>query len=154
MFSRHILTASLFGIISTAGMAQTADPNYARDVKAGLEHSGRDSAPASNKASNIEASNTKSMIAPTLPTPPLRTDAGAREFLQAARASLVAGRTGEAQQALEMAQTRALNGEVPQERASIPNSSLFIIRIRDALHSLASGDSGQAFVMIDSALAG
>ena len=66
------------------------------------------SMPMGTRASNIDASDTRSTIAPNLPSPSLGPDASPVDFLRAAQASLQAGRTGEAQQSLEMAQTRLL----------------------------------------------
>ena len=66
------------------------------------------SMPMGTRASNIDGSDTRSTIAPNLPSPSLGPDASPVDFLRAAQASLQAGRTGEAQQSLEMAQTRLL----------------------------------------------
>ena len=71
---------------------------------------------------------------------------------QAARASLVAGRTGQAQQSLEMAETRALDRVVPQGQTNAPSDSQIVARIQDARHALGSGDSAHAIQLIDLAL--
>jgi hypothetical protein len=73
--------------------------------------------------------------------------------LRAARASLVAGHTGQAQQSLEMAETRALDRSVAQGQTSTPSDSQFVSEIRDARHALGSGDRPHAIQLIDVALA-
>ena len=70
----------------------------------------------------------------------------------AARAALVAGNTGEAQQSLEMAETRALGRPVVLGQANTPNASLYIARIADARSALGKGDSRYAISLIDVAL--
>jgi hypothetical protein len=67
-------------------------------------------------------------------------------------ASLVAGHTGQAQQSLEMAETRALGRSVAQNQTSTPSDSPLVSRIRDARHALGSGDRTQAIQLIDLAL--
>lgn len=59
------------------------------------------SMPMGTRASNIDGSDTRSTIAPNLPSPSLGPDASPVDFLRAAQASLQAGRTGEAQQSLD-----------------------------------------------------
>jgi hypothetical protein len=67
---------------------------------------------------------------------------------------LVAGHTGEAQQSLEMAETRALTRSVAQDPASVPTDSQFVSRISDARHALGDGNSAHAIELIDLALSG
>ena len=81
-------------------------------------------------------------------------DATPFEFLRAARASLVSGQTGKAQQALEMAETRALARVVPAGQMTGPSDSQFVSHIRDARRALSVGDSPAAITLIDRALAG
>lgn len=78
------------------------------------------SLPTSNKASNITAQDTTSPIAPRLPNPPVPEGGTSHAFLVAARAALVGDRTGEAQEALEWAETRALDRSVPLFQTSTP----------------------------------
>jgi hypothetical protein len=66
------------------------------------------SLPMSDKAGNITAADTTSPLAARLPEPLVADNAPIRDFLVAGRNALAAGRTGEAQEALERAQTRAL----------------------------------------------
>jgi len=110
MRTLNIATAALLGLTSLSALAQVpsgTDP--ATDARPGQEIGVGQSMPMSNHASNIVPHDTRSNIAPTLPASSAGEGAQTREYLRAARASLVAGRTGQAQQSLEMAETRTLD---------------------------------------------
>jgi len=92
------------------------------------------------------------MIAPNLPSPDVGEDAPSRAYLRAARAALLQGRTGEAQQALEMAETRALDRSVPLFQTNVPSKSPLVDTIQKALNALGSGDRAGAVQFIDQAL--
>jgi len=146
-------TVALLSIAAVQALAQAPsglDP--ATGARAGHQPGVGVSLPLSNKASNIGPADTQSTIAPTLPTPSVGETATTREYLQAARASLVAGRTGQAQQSLEMAETRALDRSVAQGQTNAPSDSQMVARIQDARRALGSGDSTQAIQLIDRAL--
>lgn len=105
--------------------------------------------PASGKASNITGSDTRSAVAPRLPTP----DADDPDrLLAAAQNALSRGRTGEAQEALERAETRLLDRSTPSGAASTPISEPRIDAIRQALSSLGSGDRAGAKAAITTAM--
>lgn len=91
--------ALLLGLAFTGAVfAQDADQAQDRDVN-----------PTSNKASNIEPGSP--VIADQLPQP-----TGGRslsDLLRDAKSALQSGQTGEAQEALEEAETRALTRSVP-----------------------------------------
>ena len=108
--------------------------------------------PPSTRASNITPDNTRSNVAPSLPASPVGDNAEIQDYLRAARSSLAAGRTGEAQQSLEMAETRALTRSTDASQASTPDSNPMVIRIRDALHALGTGNRTQALELIDGGL--
>jgi len=110
------------------------------------------SLPRGNRASNINQYNTRSQIAPNLPSPALGPDASPADFLRSAESSLRAGRTGEAQQALEMAQTRLLDRSVPQGQTNNPSANPAVAQISQALHALAAGQSAQAIQLIDATI--
>jgi hypothetical protein len=76
------------------------------------------------------------------------------DYLKAARAALIAGRTGQAQQSLEMAETRSLDRSVTQGQTATPSDSQLVARIRDARHALGSGDRAHAIQLIELALSG
>jgi hypothetical protein len=111
------------------------------------------SLPRSDKASNITPQDTASAIAPNLPSPPVGPDASVRDYLVAARSALLVGRTGEAQQSLEMAETRALDRSVPLLQTNVPSDSPLVDEIGQALRALAAGDRGHAVQTIEAALA-
>jgi len=140
---------------SLSALAQVpsgADP--ATGARPGHQIGVGDSLPRSGKASNIVPADTRSNIAPTLPMATVGDDAASRDYLKAARASLVAGRTGQAQQSLEMAETRVLDRSVRQGETDTPSHSQLVSRIREARHALGGGDRTQAIQLIDLALAG
>jgi len=110
------------------------------------------SLPMGTHASNIDSSDTRSTIAPNLPSPAIGPNANAADYLRAAQASLQAGRTGEAQQALEMAQTRLLDRSVPMGQTNNPSDNPAVTQISQALRALAGHDLAQAMQAIQSAI--
>jgi hypothetical protein len=143
MRSLNLATFAVIGMASLANARQSVPEGYVRD---GLG-TGRD--PVSTRASNILPENSRSMIAPALPEPALGSDAAPHEYLRAARAALAAGRTGEAQQSLEMAETRVLTRAIPPEAAATPDPNPAVNQIRSALHALGEGDRARALQIID-----
>ncbi len=152
MRSLMFATVAVLGLTALPALAQAPFGSDAA-IRTSHEPGVGISLPLSDRASNNGPADTRSTIAPTLPSPPLGEDATARDYLTAARAALVAGRTGEAQQALEMAETRALDRTVGLGQVGVPNASPFIARIGDARRALGFGDRAQAIAMIDQALA-
>jgi hypothetical protein len=110
------------------------------------------SMPMGTRASNIDQSNTRSLIAPNLGTPSLGENASPVDYLRAAQSALQVGRTGEAQQSLEMAQTRLLDRSVPMQQTNNPSDNPAVTQISQALRALASGDRAQAMQAIQSAI--
>lgn len=109
---------------------------------------GRDA--VATRASNITPEDTGSGVAPALPVPPVGPDGSPMAYLHAARDALAAGRTGEAQQSLEMAETRELARAVPPEAANTPDADPMVNQIDDALHALGDGHRSRALEIIDS----
>jgi hypothetical protein len=146
---------ALLGLTALTALAQApAGTNPATGARPGHEPGVGESLPLSNRASNIGPGDTKSTIAPTLPAAGIGPDATSRDYLREARAALVAGRTGQAQQSLEMAETRALDRSVPQDQTGAPSRSQLVAKIQDALHALAGHNRAQTIQLIDIALAG
>jgi hypothetical protein len=102
------------------------------------------SLPLSDKASNATAADTHSVIAPRLPTPSVGEESSPRQFLEAAQRALTLGRTGEAQEALERAESRLLDRTVPPSRADQPSQQPVVSQVGDARRALAAGDRAQA----------
>ncbi len=146
-------TVALLAMTAHSAFAQTASGvNPATGARPGHEPGVGESLPRSDKSSNIAPGDTRSNIAPTLPQPALGENATTQDYLRAARAALAAGRTGQAQQSLEMAETRALDRSVAQEQTNTPSDSQLVARIRDARGALGGRDRARAMQLIDLAL--
>lgn len=109
------------------------------------------SLPMSDKAANITPEDTHSIIAPNLAAPPVPHPATPLDYLIAARVALAAGHTGEAQEALERAETRAIDRAVPPALADQPVVDPLVEKIRKARLALAANDIQRAMLLIDSA---
>ena len=143
-----LASAAAFSVMSGAAFAQTADQTARPGRVAGVGVS----EPTSTRASNIDASDTRSTIAPTLPSPREGADAGPRAFLRTASQALQANRTGEAQEALERAESRALDRSTDPAAASAPDTRPMIQQIATAREALGHGDVAGARRAIDMAL--
>jgi hypothetical protein len=110
------------------------------------------SLPMGSNASNINPTDTQSPIAPNLPSPDVGANASAPDYLIAARNALAAGRTGEAQQSLEMAQTRLLDRSVPLFQTNTPSANPVVSQISQALQALAAGDRPRSMQLIEAAI--
>jgi hypothetical protein len=97
-------------------------------------------AASSWQASNIDPYDTHSDIAPNLPLPMQGVNAGPQGYLHAAEQALHHGRTGLAQNALEMAETRLLDRAVPRGQGDVPDRGRSIHAIDIALRDLARND--------------
>ena len=75
-----------------------------------------------------------------------------RDYLVAARSALAAGRTGEAQQALEMPEIRALERFVLLFQTAAPIVDAQVARIENAPHTLATGEHLEAIRLIEGAI--
>lgn len=110
------------------------------------------SLPMGSNASNINPTNTPSEIAPNLPSPDVGEGASAQAYLIAARNALAAGRSGEAQQALEMAETRLLDRSTPLFQTNTPSANPVVSQISQALQALAAGDRPMCMTLIEAAI--
>ncbi len=109
-------------------------------------------APAAAGASNTTTSDTRSVIAPRLPSPALGDDAPPSDFLHAARVALMLHHLGEAQEALERAESRALDRSLPPSQARQASKQSLIKQITEARRALSSGDNDLTLRMIGVAL--
>ena len=146
------LSAAMLGLAAVQALAQTPVIDM-QGARAGHEPGVGESLPRSGNASNIQPGDTRSTIAPTLTMPSIGADAGPRDYLLSARSALVAGHSGLAQQALEMAETRVLDRSVVASQAGQANDGILVGLIHDALHSLGSGHISESIHTIDMALA-
>jgi hypothetical protein len=110
------------------------------------------STPMGTHASNIDRMDTRSPIAPNLPAPGVGDHASVDGYLRSAQRALTAGRTGEAQQALEMAQTRLLDRSVPYGQTNSPSDNPAVQQISQALKALAAGDRATCLSLIQTAM--
>jgi len=110
------------------------------------------SLPAGNRASNIGPQDSQNAVAPNLPGPALPDNARASDYMRAAQNALAAGRSGEAQQALEMAQTRLLDRSVPLGQTNNPSDNPAVRQTTLALQALSSGDRATCMQQIQAAL--
>jgi hypothetical protein len=108
--------------------------------------------PSSNAASNLNAATASHTWAPSLPTPPVAENAPPTAFIQAALNALAAGRTGEAQEAIERAESRVLTRSVRPSRADQPSHQPLIQQLAAARDALAGGDRLDAVSKLQAAL--
>jgi len=87
-----------------------------------------------------------------LPTPAVGENASTADLLRAARGALAAGRTGEAQQALEMAQTRLLDRSVPLGQTDRPSDNPMVQQIAQARQALLADDRPACMRLIEAAM--
>jgi hypothetical protein len=97
--------------------------------------------PQSGGASNINAADTHSNIAPQLPVPALSAGASPHAYLLDAQQALQQHRTGAAQEALERAETRLLDRTTPPSAADTADAAPLVQQIDQALQAI--GHSGR-----------
>jgi hypothetical protein len=109
--------------------------------------------PATRTPSNTTPPDTRLVMAPSLPAPPVPSAAPPSVFLSAARRAVAVGRTGEAQEALERAETRLLDRDLPSAAAPVPDNQRAVLAIGAARRALAAHDRRAAITAIDDAIA-
>ena len=114
-------------------------------------YQGGASVPLSPRASNIGPGDTRSEIAPRLPNPETASNSP-EALLRAAQRSLSQNKTGAAQQALEMAETRILSRTVEPANASVPDPAAMVQHIGEARRALGAGNRAGAQAAIAAAL--
>jgi hypothetical protein len=88
-----------------------------------------------------------------LPAPAVDDDAPPVAFLDAARRAIAANRTGEAQEALERAESRVLSRPVKPSKAGEPSTQKLVKEIAQARQALGEGDRLRAVQLIETAMA-
>jgi len=151
---RPVAAAALLAVTATAALAQPVPPgaNPETGARPGNIIGTGNSLPMSNRASNIGAADTRSLLAPRLPAPPIGENASPRQLLLAARQALQSGQTGEAQESLERAEARLLDRSVAPSRADQPIGGPMVTEIGSARHALGRGDIPGAIQIIDGLL--
>jgi hypothetical protein len=110
------------------------------------------STPTTNNATNINPQGSPGTYAPRLPEPQAGEDATVRRYLEDARRALATGRTGEAQEALEHAETRLLDRSVAPSRINDPSRNPQANAVAQARLALGAGDRAGAMRIIDASL--
>ncbi len=148
-----ICCVALLAALAAPAGAQYPDqsPRDGQYVRPGNEIGTGQSLPFTDQPSNLAPSTQP--YGYRLPTPEVDENAPASVFLQAARRALAAGRGGEAQEALERAESRALDRSVRPSRAGQPSRQPVVANIAAAREALASGDRMRVLELIDTALA-
>ena len=98
------------------------------------------------------ASSARVVLSP-LPSPNLPEGAKPSEALRAAQGALAAGRVKEAEEALEMAETRILDRSVPLGQTYNPSNNPTVGQISQARQALAANDKATSMQYIQAALA-
>lgn len=147
----HLIAAAALAVATSAipGMraaAQTATMSPPPGELGGKQ-------PMSNAASNIIPGGSHTNWAPSLPTPAVDDNAPPSAFLRAAEGAIAANHTGEAQEALERAESRALDRTVRPSKASQPSGQPLVHQIALARQALGNGDRMKALSLIKQALA-
>jgi hypothetical protein len=109
--------------------------------------------PATRPPSNVTPYDMRSAIAAALPVQPVPSATPPSVFLSAARRAVAVGSAGEAQKALERAETRLLDRDLPSAAASAPDNQQAVLAIGTARHALAAHDRQAAITAIDDAIA-
>jgi len=135
-------------LLATPAFAQM--PDTATGARPGNDIGTGMSLPRSDKASNLNEATTRSTIAPNLPAPDADT---VPALLATARQDLRTNQTGAAQEALERAETRVLDRDIPVGTERIPDQSSLVMGIGQARQALAAGDLRGAAGIIDRLLA-
>jgi hypothetical protein len=130
-------------------LALSAAPALAQTVPdAGGGHQ-----PTSTVPTNTGPENTRTVWSPQLPAPAVSDAAPPAAFVRAAQAAIAAGRLGEAQEAIERAESRALDRTVRPSRATVPSHQPLVQQLAQARQLLGAGDRMGALRMLDRALA-
>jgi hypothetical protein len=92
-------------------------------------------------------------VRPALPSPDVPPQTGrTSDYLRYAQGALAAGRNGEAQEALEMAQTRMLDRSVPMLQTNNPSDNPTVGQISQALQALAARDRASCLRFVQAAI--
>jgi len=94
----------------------------------------------------------QTVLAP-LPSPNLPEGAKPSDALRAAQGALATGRIGEAQDALEMAETRMLDRSVELGQTGNPSDNPTVVQISQARQALTARDRATCMQLIQSAIA-
>jgi len=111
------------------------------------------SEPMSTRASNINQADSRSQIAPRLPTPAGGENASPQTYLRDAQRALGQKRTGAAQEALERAETAFLNNPANPAEPGGQVGNPMQQTVEQARQALGRGNTAEARQLVDQALA-
>lgn len=152
LFSFAVPAAFAATTLRTFPQSAPTCTNPATGARPGNEIGTGNSLPLSDKASNITPGDTAHTRHESARTP-VGDDATPQGYLIAARTALAAGRTGETQRALEMAETRGLDRSVPLVQTNAPIRGPPVAAIEDALHALSARNWSRTMQIIESTIA-
>jgi hypothetical protein len=109
--------------------------------------------PTSTAPANVGPGDTHTLWSPQLPTPFVDDNAAPAAFMKAAEAAIAAGRLGEAQEAIERAESRALDRSVRPSKAGQPSQQKLVRQLADARRALGTGDRAGALRLLQAAMA-
>jgi hypothetical protein len=109
--------------------------------------------PTSTAPANVGPTDTHTLWSPQLPTPFVDPNASPAAFMKAAEAAIAAGRLGEAQEAIERAESRVLDRAVRPSKAGQPSQQKLVRQLSDARQALGAGDKAGALRLLEAALA-
>ena len=98
------------------------------------------------------AQSDRGVVLPPLPSVGVPEGGRPSDYLRAAQSALAAGHAGEAQSALEMAQTRILDRSVPLGQTDNPSDNPTIGQISQARQALAARDRATCLQLIQAAI--
>jgi hypothetical protein len=104
-------------------------------------------------SATASAQSDRSVVLPPLPSPNVPEGSRPSDYLRAAQGALAAGHAGEAESALEMAQTRILDRSVPLGQTDNPSDNPTIGQIAQARQALAARDRVTCQQLIQAAIA-
>jgi hypothetical protein len=108
--------------------------------------------PLSTAPTNLGPVDTRTLWSPELPTPTVDADAPPAAFVKAAQGAIAAGRLGEAQEAIERAESRALTRSVRPSKAGEPSNQALVKQLAEARQALSDGDRMAALRTLQAAL--
>jgi hypothetical protein len=147
--ARPALAAAILPLLWAGGAAAQPFPSTETGARPGREPGVGTSLPMSTRASNIGPGTTRPGVPPSLPIPTIGLGAEPQAYVQAARDALRQGRTGLAQQSLEMAETQMLHRSVTPGHDPRPADTPGIASLRDARLAIDSGDTARALAILE-----
>lgn len=138
-------------LLATAPGARSQPGPYG--AQPGTGFGGGAALPTDDRAGGLTSQYARPTYDPGLPPPVGTPGDRPSDYLRRAQDALAAGRAGEAQQSLEMAQTRLLDRSVPLGQTNHPSNNPTVGQISQALQALSARDRPGCMQLIQAALA-